>query len=155
MSSGPVHLKRSSVANKVPTLDQIDFGELAVNTADGKLYMKFDRGTGPVIEEVGVYTLTSKVGALQVQQDALSTKVKSTLERWNAPMELDPVSQIITSESPFNLGSTRLYVGGVRQTLNQDYTETDNKTLTLITKISDAQFNAGILITLDYQYTEV
>lgn len=41
-----VQLRRSSVPGKVPTTDQIDLGELAINTRDGKLYLKRDNGNG-------------------------------------------------------------------------------------------------------------
>jgi len=39
-------LKQSSLANAVPSTATIEFGELAVNTADGKAYMKVDDGLG-------------------------------------------------------------------------------------------------------------
>ena len=35
-----IKLRRSSVAGRVPTVAQLDFGEIAINTADGKLYFK-------------------------------------------------------------------------------------------------------------------
>ena len=38
-------MKRSAVAGKVPTTGQLDLGELAVNTHDGKLYLKRDNGS--------------------------------------------------------------------------------------------------------------
>lgn len=38
-------LKRSSVANKVPLAADLDIGELAVNTADGKLFVKLADGS--------------------------------------------------------------------------------------------------------------
>ena len=37
-----IQLKRSSTATTVPTTGQLSAGELAVNTADGKLYLKKD-----------------------------------------------------------------------------------------------------------------
>ena len=37
-----IQLKRSSTATTVPTSGQLSAGELAVNTADGKLYLKKD-----------------------------------------------------------------------------------------------------------------
>jgi hypothetical protein len=43
-------LKQSSVANAKPLTSTIEFGELALNTADGKAYMKID--TGPTDEIV-------------------------------------------------------------------------------------------------------
>lgn len=35
-----IKVKQSSVAGKVPTTAQLQLGELAVNTTDGKLYFK-------------------------------------------------------------------------------------------------------------------
>lgn len=45
-----VLIKRSAVPSKVPTTGDLQLGELAVNTYDGKLYMKKDNGTASVIE---------------------------------------------------------------------------------------------------------
>jgi hypothetical protein len=46
--------KRSVVPGKVPTTAQIDLGELAINTRDGKLFLKRDNGNGAfTIVEVG------------------------------------------------------------------------------------------------------
>lgn len=46
--------KRSAVPGKVPTTAQIDLGELAINTRDGKLFLKRDNGNGAfTIVEVG------------------------------------------------------------------------------------------------------
>jgi hypothetical protein len=43
-------LKRSAVAAKVPTTGDLQLGELALNTYDGKLYTKKDNGTASVVE---------------------------------------------------------------------------------------------------------
>lgn len=43
-------LKRSAVAAKVPTTGDLQLGELALNTFDGKLYTKKDNGTASVVE---------------------------------------------------------------------------------------------------------
>lgn len=40
-----IKLKRSAIAGKVPTTSSLDTGELAINTADGKLYFVRDDGT--------------------------------------------------------------------------------------------------------------
>jgi len=46
--------KRSAVPGKVPTTAQIDLGELAINTRDGKLFLKRDNGNGAfTIVEIG------------------------------------------------------------------------------------------------------
>ena len=45
-----IKIKRSAVAGKVPTTGDLDLGELALNTYDGKLYTKKDNGTASVVE---------------------------------------------------------------------------------------------------------
>lgn len=45
-----IKIKRSAVAGKVPTTAQLDLGELAVNTYDGKLYTKKNDGADAVVE---------------------------------------------------------------------------------------------------------
>lgn len=50
-----IKLKRSAVAGKVPLTTDIDLGELAVNTTDGKLYLKKSvSGTESVVEVGGL-----------------------------------------------------------------------------------------------------
>lgn len=56
-----VKLKRSAVANKVPLTTDIDLGELAVNTFDGRLFFKKDPGTQSIVEVTtldGAQTIT-------------------------------------------------------------------------------------------------
>lgn len=59
----PILLKRSASAGKVPTIEQLSLGELAVNTHDGRLFLKRDNGAEVVIElaalEAGVLTLAA------------------------------------------------------------------------------------------------
>jgi len=45
-----VKLKRSAVANAVPTTTQLELGELAINTNDGKLFLKRNNGTESIVE---------------------------------------------------------------------------------------------------------
>lgn len=45
-----IQVKRSAVAAKVPTTSDIDLGEIAINTYDGKLYIKKDNGTASIVE---------------------------------------------------------------------------------------------------------
>ena len=43
-----VKLKRSSTANKVPTTSNLELGELAMNTVDGKVYFEKNDGSPSV-----------------------------------------------------------------------------------------------------------
>jgi hypothetical protein len=48
--SQTIKLKRSSVTGKAPTTTDLELGELAINTFDGKLFIKKDDGTASIIE---------------------------------------------------------------------------------------------------------
>lgn len=43
-------MKRSAVAGKVPQVSDLDLGELALNTRDGRLFFKTDDGTPAIVE---------------------------------------------------------------------------------------------------------
>jgi len=43
MSDPKIRIRRSSTPNKVPQTDQLQLGELAINTFDGKLYLEQDQ----------------------------------------------------------------------------------------------------------------
>jgi phage-related tail fiber protein len=45
-----IRIRRSATASAVPTTGQLALGELAVNTFDGKLYLKRDNGTQSIVE---------------------------------------------------------------------------------------------------------
>jgi len=53
MSTTTIKLKRSSTEGAVPTVDDLALGELAVNTHDGKVFLKIDQDGVPEIKEVG------------------------------------------------------------------------------------------------------
>jgi hypothetical protein len=58
-----IKLKRSAVAGKVPQLTDLELGELAMNTADGKIYLKKSVGGTESIVEVGnVTSVAGKTG---------------------------------------------------------------------------------------------
>jgi hypothetical protein len=48
-----IKLRRSAVQGAVPTTGQLELGELAINTYDGKLFLKRDDGLAQYIVEVG------------------------------------------------------------------------------------------------------
>lgn len=48
-----IQVKRSADPGKVPTTASLDLGEFAINTYDGKLYIKKFNGTEETIIEIG------------------------------------------------------------------------------------------------------
>jgi len=95
--------KRSAVPGKVPTTAQIDLGELAINTRDGKLYLKRDNGNGTfTIVELGtVRSVAGKTGeVILTATDVGLGQVNNTADRdkpvtltTNAGMWVSPSSR--------------------------------------------------------------
>lgn len=58
-----IKLKRSATQGKVPTTAQLQLGELALNTHDGKLFLKKNDGTESIVEvgatDLGITTTTT------------------------------------------------------------------------------------------------
>jgi hypothetical protein len=48
-----IKIKRSAVAGKAPVVGDLELGELALNTYDGKLFTKKDNGTASIVELSG------------------------------------------------------------------------------------------------------
>lgn len=48
--ANPIRLRRSAVQGAVPTTGQLQLGELAINTYDGKLFLKKNDGTDAIVE---------------------------------------------------------------------------------------------------------
>ena len=48
-----IRLKRSAVPNRIPTIDQVELGELVINSYDGKLFLKKDINGQQSIVELG------------------------------------------------------------------------------------------------------
>lgn len=62
MSANIIH-KKSSVQGKVPATSALSYGELAVNTYDGKIYFKYNFGLGDAIATISQVT-DSSIGDL-------------------------------------------------------------------------------------------
>jgi len=60
--------KRSAVAGKVPTAAQLASGELAINTYDGKLFLKQEGGAANVVEIGPVTSVAGKTGAVSLSK---------------------------------------------------------------------------------------
>lgn len=65
-------LKRSSTAGKIPTTAQLELGEIAINTYDGRIFIKKDDGTPAVVEIGGVTSVNSQIGAVVIDTDDVS-----------------------------------------------------------------------------------
>jgi hypothetical protein len=63
-----IKIKRSNVTGRVPTTSDLALGELAINTFDGKLFLKRNNGTDAVVEiggsAAGVASFNTRTGAV-------------------------------------------------------------------------------------------
>jgi hypothetical protein len=75
--------KRSAVAGKVPTLSDLPLGELAINTFDGKIYIRKDNGTASVVEigagaGTGVLSFNTRTGAVTLTSSDVTSALGYT-----------------------------------------------------------------------------
>ena len=70
--SNQIILKRSATPSKVPTTSQLALGEIAINTYDGRIFIKKDSGSPAVVEIGGVTTVNSYGGAVVLNSDDIS-----------------------------------------------------------------------------------
>ena len=61
-----VKLKRSSVAEKVPTTSDMELGELAMNTADGKIYFEKQEFGVPATVQTILTTDSQTTGSIDL-----------------------------------------------------------------------------------------
>jgi hypothetical protein len=135
-------LKRSALPGKVPTTDSLNIGEVAVNTYDGKLFIKrsgnIDSIEGIVVTNsitTGSITLTrtGSFGELVVTQDANITRDLYVTNDIIGAGDIDITGDIT--------GSSALLSGSL--ILSGSQTITDN--LTVLGTVNARQFNISVI----------
>ena len=99
-----IKLKRSAVANRIPSISDLDLGEVAINTTDGKMYMKKSvSGVESIVE----------VTATQVPTDPTFNSL--TLTGAPGPIEWNPdedtVDVPLNDDVTLQLGQETLFRG--------------------------------------------
>lgn len=110
-----IKMKQSAVASKVPTTGQLQLGELAVNTYDGKLYLKKNVSSVETVVEVGGDKLPLSGGTLSGQMvidhagatgDALRITLSNASATGNAIVVEDSTNPDSTPWAVDNNGNT-------------------------------------------------
>lgn len=105
-----VKLKRSATPSNVPTTAQLDLGEVAINTYDGKMFIKKDDGTEAVVE-VGAGGSTTGID----NQTYTATASQTTFN----------VNYVV--------GYVEVYLNGFKLLAGTDYTATNGTSIVLAT----------------------
>jgi hypothetical protein len=104
-----IKLKRSSTASAEPTTAQLALGEVAINTYDGKMYIKKDDGTEEIIE-VG----SSSGGLVYVKTTVTTTANQTTV-----------------TGLTYTVGLVDVYLNGVKLVVGTDVIAVNGSSITL------------------------
>ena len=82
-----VKLKRSAVPGRIPTTGQLELGEVAINTHDGKMYLKKDANGAVSVIEIGGIPADSATNVLYVSKSGNDSNDGSTIGYAKASIE--------------------------------------------------------------------
>lgn len=128
-----VILKRSAVSGRVPTVGQIDLGEIAINTADGVLYFKKDDGTPAIVKILEVTEDNLAIDSSGLNYSS-STVLSDVLD------DLDDQIYALTSAnhiSSVTSDNTLIGDGTAGNALGVNYTELDPRYADTLQTVTD------------------
>lgn len=85
--SNTIIIKRSAVANKAPTTANLQLGELAINTFDGRLYLKRDNGVESVISVGQTMAIATDATVTAAENTTYLVESTTTLNLPTSPVE--------------------------------------------------------------------
>jgi len=85
-----IRLKRSAVASKIPVVGDLELGEMAINTNDGKVFIKKDDGTETIVE-------VGESGSTDVNLDTTNFDGNLSSTDTNVQIALDTLDDMTTS----------------------------------------------------------
>jgi len=112
-----IKLKRSSVAGRAPTVNDLELGEVAINTYDGKMYIKKDvSGTESIVE-----ISAAAADAILVEYQFTSTAGQTT---YSGP---DDNSEALS----YTPNAIQVFMNGILLDPSIDFTATDHSSIVL------------------------
>lgn len=119
MASPTIKIKRSAVSGKIPTTSQLDLGELAINTFDGKVYLEQDQssvGVGTTVIVINPWNVGTGTNTYNTYFTAGNVGVGSTLPTSNFHVVGNSIFVGVTTINGLRLPSTDGTNGQVLQT---------------------------------------
>jgi len=145
--SQTIKLKRSSIPGAKPLVGQLELGEIAINTSDGKVFAKINDGTEQVIEIAGRYFPTRLDDIITVDGVATYnlTKNASPFEASLAEAMLVSVNGVTQEpiESYTVSGSTITFIPALSSTDVVDYIVDLGKAIPISQELNDVVETVG------------
>ena len=118
-----IKLRRSATAGATPTTSQLELGEVAINTYDGKMYIKKSVGGTESIVELG----SGLTPADAILEEYLYTATASQ----TAFSGNDDNSDFLS----YTAGALQVFLNGILLDPETDYTATNGSTITLTQRL--------------------
>ena len=86
MADPKIKIRRSSTPNKVPNTTQLDLGELAINTYDGKIYLEQDQGAagvGNTVVRINPWNVGLGTTAFNITFESGKVGIGTTVAQYN------------------------------------------------------------------------
>jgi sulfur carrier protein ThiS len=160
-----IKLKKSSISGRIPTTSDLDYGEIAINYTDGKLYYKNSSNQiKSFIDSAAVANLINNisVSASGVDSNAIFSLIDSAYilareNNVNGRVKLDDYSYTANANQTvftgvdnnnsilaYTIGNLQVHMNGLLLVEGQDYTATDGISVTLS---SGADVGDAVIIT--------
>ena len=117
-----IKLKRSATQGTVPSTGQLELGEVAINTYDGKMYIKKDDGTQSIVQ-IGVADPTTSVYTKYIYTATSAQTTFSGSDDNSATLSYSP-------------GYVDVYLNGVKLIDGTEYTATNRTSIVLAASAS-------------------
>jgi len=122
-----IKLKRSATAGAVPSTSNLALGEVAINTYDGKMYIKKDVSGTETVVEVGTGTsIFQFADAGMIEYEYTATSNQTTFSG----------SDNNSATLSYSAGGIMVFVNGILQDDGVDYTATDGTSVVFGTGLS-------------------
>ena len=135
-----VQLKRSALSGKVPGTGSLNLGELAINTFDGKIYLRRSGSTDTVQEVITTNVVNTGsiflTGAITASIAATNGVVSGSSQIITILTSLNSVSaSLISNTGSYATTGSNTFIG----------TQTFNNDITVLGAVNARQFNIGII----------
>ena len=142
-----VKLRRSSVPGQKPTNSNLQLGELALNTTDGKVYMAKSGSLGPSVEEL-ISTNTVNTGSINITGDITGSIFTGSFKGdgsglYNLPIQNINTASLATTGSNVFVGD-QIITGSINITGTVDGVNISDFSSSVNTRLNSVTASGGI-----------